>query len=146
MSKFKKILVAIDFSNLSEMAMTTAVDLAKDLGADLHIVHIVQIHATNIPEGGMVNIEEIQALEEQSAKNNLEKFLQDYGEGLDISTTILHGDAAVEVNNVAKEAGADMIVMGTHGRKGVAHLLMGSVAESVLRKSEVPVLCIRKTG
>ena len=60
MAQFKKILVAVDFSDLSEKAFYAAVDLVKELNASLHVIHIVQIHSTNIPESGMVHFEELQ--------------------------------------------------------------------------------------
>ncbi len=143
MSKFKKILVATDCSDISDKAFITATDLAKGLNASLHVVHIVQIHPSNIPESGVVDIDEMQAAQEKAANAYLDKYIQKYGEGLDTSKAILHGDPATQVNKVVKETGADMIVMGTRGRTGVAHLIMGSVAESVLKNSEVPVMCVR---
>jgi nucleotide-binding universal stress UspA family protein len=143
MSKFKNIVVATDFSDISDKAFFTAIDLAKGLDANLHVIHIVQIHPANIPESGMVNVEELQAVEEQAANENLDKSIEKHGQGLNITKAILHGDPATQVNKVVKEVGADMIVMGTHGRTGIAHLVMGSVAESVLKNSEVPVMCIK---
>jgi len=145
MGKFKKILVATDFSDISERAFFQAVDLAKELGASLNVVHIVQIHPASIPESGVVNTEEIVAQEEQRANERLDKYIQDYGEGLDISRLILHGDPATQISSVAKETGADFIVMGTHGRTGLFHLLMGSVAESVFKNAEVPVISVKGT-
>ncbi len=143
MNKFNKILVAIDFSDISAKAFTTAVDLAKRLDASLHVAHIVQIHAMNIPESGAIQIEELEAIEEQAASENMDKYVKQHGDGVAIIRTIVHGDPAVQINNIVKETGADMIVMGTHGRSGLAHLVMGSVAETVLRNAEVPVMCVK---
>lgn len=143
MTQFKKILVALDFSGLSEKAFLTAVDLAKDLNASLHVIHIVQIHSANIPESGMVHFDELQKKEEETAKARLAEYIEKNGGGLDISTTVLHGEPAAQINKTVRDAGVDMVVMGTHGRTGVAHLLMGSVAESVLRNAKVPVMCIK---
>ena len=143
MKKFNKILVATDFSDISAKAFTIAVDLAKRLGASLHVAHIVQIHAMNIPESGSVLIEELEAIEEQAANENMDKYVQQHGDGVAITRTILHGDPAAQLNNIVKETGADMIVMETHGRTGLAHLVMGSVAETVLRNAEVPVMCVK---
>ena len=64
MSEFNSILVATDFSDISGSAFTKAVDLARQLNAQLHIVHIVQIHPANMPQSGNVNIEELEALED----------------------------------------------------------------------------------
>ena len=145
MSDFNKLLVAVDFSDISNEAFVTAANLARDLDASLHVVHIVHIHSVNIPEGGMVNIEELQQQEEDDAKEKLAAYLKEHGEGLDIGSTICSGDPAERINDTAKDLGVDMIVMGTHGRTGLSHLIMGSVAESVLRKSDVPVLCVKHT-
>ncbi len=143
MSEFKKILVPIDFSDVSNRAFFTAVDLAKSLGASLYVVHIVQIHPSSIPESGKVNMDEIEAAEEKKANESLDKLIEQHGEELEISRSLLHGDPVTQINKMVKEAHADMIVMGTHGRTGVAHLMMGSVAESVLRNAEVPVMCVK---
>jgi universal stress protein A len=59
------------------------------------------------------------------------------------ATKVRAGVAATEISQAATEIGADMIVLGTHGRSGLKHLLMGSIAESVLRVAPVPVLCVR---
>jgi nucleotide-binding universal stress UspA family protein len=143
MSEFKKILVPIDFSDVSNRAFFAAVDLAKGLGASLHAVHIVQIHPSSIPESGKVNMDEIEAAEEQSANESLDKLIEEHGEGLEIARSLVHGDPVKQINKMVKEAHADVIVMGTHGRTGVAHLMMGSVAESVLRNADVPVMCVK---
>ncbi len=143
MGKYKKILVATDFSDMSERAFLQAVDLAKELGASLDVVHIVQIQPASIPESGVVNTEEIVAQEQQRANERLDKYIQDYGAGLVISKLILHGDPAAQISRAAKESAADFVVMGTHGHTGLVHLIMGSVTESVLKNSEVPVMCVK---
>lgn len=143
MSEFKNILVATDFSDISDRALDKAVALAKQLSARLHVVHIVQIHPTNMPESGNVNIKELEELEEKNANENLTKDLEERCQGIDVAIHVMHGNPAVQVNAVAKETGADLIVMGTHGRSGFAHLIMGSVAENVLKSSEIPVMCVR---
>ena len=143
MGKFEKILVATDFSDISERAFFQAVELAKELGAGLYIVHIVQIQPASIPENGIVNTDEMMAQEEQSANERLDKYIRDYGEGVEISKLVLHGEPAAQIIKVVKETGVDFVVMGTHGRTGIAHLLMGSVAESVFKNLEVPVMCVK---
>lgn len=143
MSDFNTILVATDFSDISDRAFKTAASLARKLGSKLHVIHIVQIHPTNMPESGNVRIEELEAIEAKSANDNLEKYVAERCQGIEVSTHVLHGDPATQVNKTAKETNADLIVMGTHGRTGFAHLIMGSVAESVLKKSEVPVMCVK---
>ena len=143
MSEFDSILVATDFSDISGDAFTKAVGLARQLNAQLHIVHIVQIHPANMPQSGNVNVDELEALEEKSAGDSLQKVLDEQCQGIDVKTHILHGDPAEQVMQTAKEFGVDIIVMGTHGRTGLSHLIMGSVAESVIKNSKTPVLCVK---
>ena len=143
MSDFDNILVATDFSDISGEAFTKAAGLARQLNAQLHIVHIVQIHPANMPKSGNVNIDELHALEEKNANDSLQQALQEQCEGIEVKTHILHGDPAEQVIQTAKNCGVDIIVMGTHGRTGLSHLIMGSVAESVIKNSEIPVLCVK---
>lgn len=143
MAGFKKILIAVDFSDIADKACECATALARQMNASLHMVHTVHIHAANIPEGGVIHIEEMQRQEEEEARTRLEEYMQSHSEGIDATMSICSGDPAIAINDTADEVGADLIVMGTHGRSGVARLLMGSVAESVLKKSSIPVLCVK---
>jgi universal stress protein A len=143
MGQFNKILVPTDFSEISNRAFLAAVDLARQLGASVHAIHIVQIHPENIPESGKVDMDEIEATEERNANEKLDQLIQQNAEGVEVSRVIVHGNPVKQITKVVKESNADLIVMGTHGRTGVAHLIMGSVAESVLRSAEVPVMCIK---
>jgi nucleotide-binding universal stress UspA family protein len=143
MNYIKKILVAIDFSDPSEKAFVVAADLSRQLDASLHVIHIVQIHASNIPESGRLDVDALHEKELQNAKENLDKYVKNYGARLEYSSSFLHGDPAKAINEAVATTGAEMVVMGTHGRTGLSHLLMGSVAENVLKNAKVPVLCVR---
>lgn len=143
MAGFKNIVVATDFSPVSDKALVKAVELARQLDAALHLVHIVQIHPVNMPESGNVKIDELEAIEEKSANDNLAKYVESYGGSIEMTTHVLHGAPAAQVNKMVEKLNADLIVMGTHGRTGLAHLIMGSVAESVLKKAAVPVMCVK---
>jgi len=143
MGTFNKILVSTDFSDISNRAFFSAVDLASQLGAALQVIHVVQIHPVNMPESGNVNIEALEAEEERMANESMEKLIQQAGKELEITTRIVHGNPVAQIESMAKEIEADLIVMGTHGRTGMAHLIMGSVAESVMRNSEMPVMCVK---
>ena len=89
-------------------------------------------------------VEELHAREVEDAEKNLARFL---GENIDAATqvesSVRSGEPATEINRAAVDSRADLIVVGTHGRTGLSHLLMGSVAENVLREAPVPVLCVR---
>ena len=143
MATVNNIVVATDFSDIADKALASAADLARQLGASLHVLHIVQIHPTNMPESGNVNIEELEALEEKSAADSLKSTIDTLAADVDVSTYIVHGDPATQVNQLAADKNADLIVIGTHGRSGISRLIMGSVAESVLKQSDIPVMCVK---
>jgi nucleotide-binding universal stress UspA family protein len=145
MGDIRQILVAVDFSDVSANAYRAAADLAARLNAKLKVLHAVPMQAASLPmEGGAVYIEDLQAKQVEEARRKLDAFVQQYsGGGAGIEQCVRSGDPTTEINRAAEELRADMIVVGTHGRSGLSHLLMGSVAESVLREASVPVLCIR---
>ncbi len=145
MADYKTILVAVDFSEVSAVALKVAVDIAKRLGAQLKVVHVVQPQPVPLPlEGSAIYMDEVQTWQLEEAEKSLAKFIQDHADPASVSITkIRSGVAATEINQSAADIGADMIVLGTHGRTGLKHLLMGSIAESVLRVATVPVLCVR---
>lgn len=145
MSDYQQLLVAVDFSDQSVKALNVACDIAKRLGARLHIVHFVPMRIMDMGmEGGVGFIEEMHKSELAEAGTRLEQFVRDHTGPEDrVERHLRSGEPAAEVNPMAGEIGADLIVIGTHGRTGLKHLLMGSVAENILRTADVPVLCVR---
>lgn len=145
MEDIRQILVAVDFSDVSANAFRAAADLATKLDASLKIVHAVPMQAASLPmEGGAVYIEDLQTKQVEEAREKLAAFVRQHPHGsLDVEQCVRSGDPTTEINRAAQELQADLIVVGTHGRSGLSHLLMGSVAESVLREALVPVLCVR---
>ena len=143
MSEFKNVLVATDFSVMADKAFSTAAALSAQLGATLHIVHIVQIHPTSMPESGNLNIDELEAKEEELAAENMKKYTDSLAADAKVTTSIVHGNPTSTVISQIKEKEADIVVMGTHGRTGLSRLIMGSVAESVMKAAGVPVVCVR---
>ena len=143
MNKITKILVALDFSDTSEKVFFTAADLSKQLDGSLHVIHIVQIHPQNLPESGSLDVEALHKKEVQHAENRLNELMEKYAGRLDLTTGFPTGNPAEVIVDSARKTGAELIVMGTKGRTGLAHLVMGSVAESVLRTANIPVMCIR---
>ena len=143
MLTIKRLLVPVDFSNTSTKALTAAVDLAKVLGAEIKVVHVhyQQIPAIASMAAYIPQIDESTILEE--FEKELDKLVKKYGEGVKISHQVHAGDPRTEIPLLADEYKADMIVMGTHGRSGLSHLLMGSVTESVLHQTGIPVLSIK---
>lgn len=138
----KNILVPTDFSEGAEEALTYACELASRLDATIHLVNVVGIPALGVPEMGVALTATV--IDQLIADN--QKALEIAGDkcAARIGETILKtGDARDSINAAAKEVKADLIVMGTHGRRGVSRVLLGSVAESVVRTSSCPVLTIR---
>lgn len=145
MTAFKTLLVAVDFSDVSAAALRTAVDLAQRLGAPLKVVHVVQPQPVPLPlEGSAIYMDEVQTWQVEEAEKSLQKFIAEHCPPGAVSVTrVRSGVAATEISQAAVDNDAGMIVLGTHGRTGLKHLLMGSIAESVLRVAPVPVLCVR---
>ena len=143
MSKVKKILVPVDFSDVSAKALKVALDLASEMQAEVTVLYSVSMSAVSLPVDGVPVFNDEMINEELGqAKKHLAEFLRDIPGTAKVTQAVCFGEPTSEVNNYAQENGADMIVMGTHGRTGLVHLLMGSVAESVLRHARIPVLCV----
>ena len=142
---FKKILVPVDFSEPSTVALETAVALAKDYDASLTIVHGYEPLAVAVPEG-------YQLFTEEQLNRMFEEFQRELAEqrrraelagARRVDTELLHGFAVSEIQNFAQQCNFDLIVMGTHGRRGLSHAFLGSVAERVVRLAPCPVLTVR---
>ncbi len=138
----KTILVAVDFSDSSEAALEYAVGLAKPLGARVVVVHCYELPVYGFPDGALVASVEVATRIMNGAQAGLEGMVKRYTDEVRIETVLRQGVAWEEVKAVAEETGADLVVIGTHGRRGIARALLGSVAEKILRTSTVPVLTI----
>jgi nucleotide-binding universal stress UspA family protein len=142
MIAIKKILVATDFSEASDAALAYGRTLASHFGAALQVVHVVEnIVLRNVTADGFAgNLPEVQVEVEAKARKQLDDELsgEPQASGLVLTSNVL-ADAIV---SHAATAGVDLIVIGTHGRKGVSRLLLGSVAERVVRAAPCPVLTV----
>lgn len=144
MNGFKKILCPVDYSVCSNEALKQAVSLAQREKAKLYLMHVVDIrmygHEAPLSfEMPRPTEETLKKVEEDLAKN----ILKEAREKVEVETIVTMGIPAVEIVNTAKEKGVDLIVMGTHGRTGIAHVVIGSVAENVVRKAPCPVLTVK---
>jgi nucleotide-binding universal stress UspA family protein len=142
MPKVSKILVPIDFSEHSEKALAYAVDLARALGSTVHLVHVYPITAYAAPPllpGPMV-FAQFRDESQRVFGELMTRVKRDYS--ADLTGSLKEGVPHVEILRCASELGIDMIVMGTHGHTGIEHLLLGSVAERVVRGAKVPVLTV----
>jgi nucleotide-binding universal stress UspA family protein len=146
MSEFRKLVVPYDFSKHAETALATAVDFANRVSADLLLLHVVQAPDLAFPAvefGGSppplpsldVQNGALEALEKVASGVKLTKG--------SVTPHVVEGLAADrEITDFAERMHADLIVMGTHGRTGVAHVFLGSVAERTLRRASCPVLTV----
>lgn len=141
----KNILVPTDMSPHAEAALDYACELAGKLGATVHLVNVIGIPALGVPELGMaVTSSMIDSLIADNQKALDELAARKRSQGCNIGQILLKtGDARDAIDQTAAEIGADLIVMGTHGRRGVSRALLGSVAETVVRTAPCPVLTIR---
>jgi nucleotide-binding universal stress UspA family protein len=140
---YKKILVPLDRNAGAEAALPVAADLVKVDGAVIRLLHVAPIPSTIAAEGRVI------AYADQES-DRLQHLAVDYlreaaGQlaGLPVEYAVRFGEPAEEILEEARGSGADLVVMATHGRRGVARLMLGSVAEAVLRRSEVPVVLVR---
>jgi universal stress protein A len=138
MLPIRTIIYPTDFSRRSEYAFHLACALARDYGARMILAH-VKAPPVVMGEFGAVPAEPPGYLETLKAE------LANYRPtpNIEVERIVVEGDPAVEIARLAKEHKADLIVMGTHGRSGLGRLLIGSVAEAVLRKAPCPVLTIK---
>jgi nucleotide-binding universal stress UspA family protein len=143
MLSFQRILVATDFSETSNRALDYAVGLAQKFGATVTLMHAYEIPVFGFPDGAMIATVDVASRISTAAQQALAAAAESRAaSGVKIETTLRDGVAWEEVNRVAEEAGADLIVIGTHGRKGLARALLGSVAENIIRTAKRPVLTI----
>jgi universal stress protein A len=145
---FKHILVAVDYSDCAFNALEIAADLARSQHAAFDIVNVIDpvqaVPPAVDPYGGMLPW--FGALNE-----NAIKLLSDYSEemeatGLTVKSTVLDGPPAATIAEFARKISADLIVIGSHGRKGLSRLMLGSVAEEVMRDAPCPVLVVHDSS
>ena len=148
MIALKNILVATDFSPASDAAITYGRELARSFGSTLTIVHVVDdiaAHSFGIDGGAFASEPDVQRQFEVDARTAIDAAIS-ATDRADLTATglILRSSApAAAIVTCAHERGVNLIVMGTHGRSGFAHLLMGSVSERVVQTAPCPVLTVR---
>lgn len=146
---YRKILVPIDGSETSAMGLNEAIRLAKNQDARIRLVHVVNELLIVLPDAYM-NIGRV-----VDELRNAGKIVLDTSEstvrsaGVAVDTTLIEAmgnQAGDQIIRQAKEWGADLIVCGTHGRRGIRRIVMGSDAEYIVRHTPVPILLIRSAG
>ena len=147
-SLFKNIVFCTDFSTHADEAFKVAKDLAWHYGATLHIVHVMvnfsvspPLHSTYMPiEYDPKFVEEVTQAAKEAIENRYTAALKDTQP---YEVQLLSGYSSTEILRLAKENDCDLIVMGSHGLTGLAHVLFGSTADRVVRKAPCSVLTVR---
>jgi nucleotide-binding universal stress UspA family protein len=143
MADFQRILVPTDFTDTSERAIDWAFSLAARLGSSITIMHAYEIPIVGLPDGAFAATVELATHIGDASRAGLDRVLAPRKGGkIAVDGVLREGVAWEEINKLADELDIDLIVIGTHGRKGLARALLGSVAENVVRTATRPVLTI----
>jgi nucleotide-binding universal stress UspA family protein len=146
MQEIRTILCPVDFSKASDHALSYAHDLAKLLNANLHIVYVWQPLLYAMGDGVIIPAGEFISQLLSELNDKLNRLTTQYQEqGIKVTSELVEGVPYEGIVNIAQKHPAELIVMGTHGRTGFTHFMVGSVTERVVRISPVPVLTVRGT-
>ncbi len=146
---YKRIAVAVDGSKTSDAALAEAIKLAQEMGSAIMLLHVCEEMPVILEPDGMsvlVTQDLMQAIAKAGSALLQKSAATVRDAGLAAETKLIEtfgGRMGSEISQAAQRWGADLLVVGTHGRRGIAHLLMGSVAEDVIRTASMPVLLIR---
>lgn len=149
MIEIKRILLPTDFSENSQHGVAYACALAEQFRSELHVLHVVQDLVAMVPEPGLAFPppgDYVREMEEAARAALAQIPDASWAAGKTVVRVTRQGPPFLEIVRYAKEQSIDLIVMGTHGRSGLAHVLMGSVAERVVRKAPCAVLTVRPKG
>jgi universal stress protein A len=145
MKPFNKLLVPVDFAPHSEEAVRAAADLARRYSASLTLLHVYEPVTYILPEGYVLFTPEQLNTITTELQRRLDKAAADArSAGAEaVATRLVQGSPSAEIVSSQQVDGYDLIVLGTHGRTGISHMLLGSVAEKVVRGAHCPVLIVR---
>ncbi len=140
------LLVAVDFNEISEHALARALDLAADLHARVTLLHVYSLPSLRVGDSDLLPSADEAARVTAEAERGLDKLVTQYARpGVTMERLLRTGrPPAEEICASAREIGADLIVVGTHGRGAIGRALLGSVAMDVLRTAEVPVMSVHE--
>ncbi len=142
---FKKILVPIDFSEYTDDILAYAREIAQKFGSSIHLMHIIPNMDYFTPYESFIAAENMVTVQ-KGIEGEVAKDMEEVAgklAGIATTSAVRTGVAFVEIIDYVRSEGIDLIIMGTHGRGGLEHILIGSVAEKVVRKAPCPVLTIR---
>lgn len=146
MIELNRILVPVDFSPFSERALNYGCRLAEQYGSEIHLLYVKDSLSCVFPEVGMptYGTGEFLAHQGEIARDHLSELpRKPWQDGLRVVRQIRDGTPYAEIINYASEESIDLIVIGTHGRTGLDHVLLGSVAAHVVREAPCPVMTVR---
>jgi nucleotide-binding universal stress UspA family protein len=149
MSRFldtRRILVPVDFSESGQSILDYALDVARDRGAEVRLLHVIGIPSGPLDPAYGVTATPQMMLEIQGIAEKRLHEIADAVKGPKVSVTLCTGSPSREIVREAKDWNADLIVIGTHGRTGLRHVFLGSVAENVVRLAPCPVITHRVKG
>ena len=146
--RIQRILLPTDFSTYSATATKYACELATKFSAELHLLHTLEVHLSPTPEFAMgLAFPAYIAESTKAAEKALTSILDPkWSAGRTVVHALVEGSPKEEIVRYARKHEIDLIVLATHGRTGLAHVLIGSVAESVVRTAPCPVLTVRPEG
>jgi len=144
MKEFKKILFPVDFSEVSSKIVPYVITMANKLDAEVHLAFVVRklenYRSIFVSPMSVENFENEIVL---GAETKMEEFVQGFFKSiLKPKTKILIGDIAEEIIMYIKDEGIDLVIIGTHGRKGMDRIILGSIADRVIKSAPVPVLSV----
>ena len=141
--KVKRLLVPVDFSDCSKKALQYAIPFARQFGASITLLYVVQPYVP-MPETMAVDWELIATRMREGGKEELNALSKSLDGDVPRETMLRVGSPDVEIVAAAKELDADMIILSTHGRTGLGHVFLGSTTERVVRHAGCPVLVVRE--
>jgi nucleotide-binding universal stress UspA family protein len=142
MSDIERILVATDFSDTADRALEVAVGVAKRQGATLHLLHVYPLLMYALGQDLVPDDPQFEMKLRERLQQKLDETVARLPKELGVTASLVQGNPAREIPIQAEKLGANLIVMGTHGRTGFQHMMLGSVAERTLRHASVPVLTV----
>ncbi|MBW1862924.1 MAG: universal stress protein [Deltaproteobacteria bacterium] len=144
MKEFKKILFPVDFSEVSSKIVPCVITMADKFDAEVHLIFVVRkLENYRSIFVSPVTVEDFEAEIVLGAETKMEEFVQEFFKRIfRPKTKILIGDIAEEIIKYIKAQGIDLVIIGTHGRKGMDRIIFGSVAERVIKSAPVPVLSV----
>lgn len=144
--KISKILVPVDFSEYSKKALDYAVQFAKQFNSELTLIYVIEPIVYPSDFGlGQIPINQVDFEIQSRAEDELKKLIEEKVPAeLKANYVVKTGKPFLEIINTAQDCNCDLIIIATHGHTGIEHILFGSTAEKVVRKSPVPVLVVRE--